>query len=268
MAVERRAVHRARDGGLQHLIQRSAGDHGAHPRPRRDPGGFELARHPAAPAAAPAGAGADRQHRVVGGDLCDEHGVGVEPRVRRVQAVEVGEQDEQVGLHGVRHERRDPVVVAVAQLVAGDRVVLVDDRDAAELEQTLQRLAPVQVLVPIDEVVRVDEHLGTDQPVTGELVVVHLHEARLADRRDRLQRQRVGRPGGEPERGDTGGDRSRRDEQHLVAIAAQGGDLAGELHDRLAVDGPAGVGDRRRADLDDDPHVRTLPVTDPAGIRS
>ena len=49
-------------------------------------------------------------------------------------------------LQQVRDERGEPVVVAVADLVVGDGVVLVDDRQHAEVEQALQRLAGVQVL--------------------------------------------------------------------------------------------------------------------------
>ena len=58
----------------------------------------------------------------------------------------VGEQHEQVGAHEVRHQRGEPVVVAVADLVVGDGVVLVDHRDDPEVEQPAQRLAGVQVL--------------------------------------------------------------------------------------------------------------------------
>ena len=38
-------------------------------------------------------------------------------------------------MHQVGDQRREPVVVAEPDLVGGDRVVLVDDRQHAELEQ-------------------------------------------------------------------------------------------------------------------------------------
>ena len=50
----------------------------------------------------------------------------------------------------VRDERGDAVVVAEADLVDGDGVVLVDDGHAAEVEQAQQRLAGVQVLPAVD----------------------------------------------------------------------------------------------------------------------
>ena len=51
----------------------------------------------------------------------------------------VGEQHEQVGGEQVGDERGQAVVVAEADLVVGDGVVLVDDRHHAELEQPAER---------------------------------------------------------------------------------------------------------------------------------
>ena len=105
----------------------------------------------------------------------------------------VGEQHEQVGAHQVRHERGEAVVVAVADLVVGDGVVLVDDRQHAEVEQPPQRLARVQVLRAVHEVVRREQHLAGDEAVLAEDRADALHEPGLADGGDRLERPDVGR---------------------------------------------------------------------------
>ena len=84
----------------------------------------------------------------------DELGRRVAAGIGREEPVEVGQQHEHVGAHEVGHERGEPVVVAEADLVVGHRVVLVDHRHAAELEQADERLAGVQVLAAVDEVVR------------------------------------------------------------------------------------------------------------------
>ena len=89
----------------------------------------------------------------------------VEPRVGGEHAGGVGEQHEQVGVDEVGDERGEPVVVAEADLVVGHRVVLVDDRHDAELEQPHQRLPGVQVLLAVDEVERRQQHLAADQAV-------------------------------------------------------------------------------------------------------
>ena len=65
-------------------------------------------------------------------------------------------------------QRGDPVVVAIAQLVTGNGVVLVDDRDAAQFDQAYQRLAGMEVLPAIDEVVRDQQHLRGNQVVPSQ----------------------------------------------------------------------------------------------------
>ena len=136
----------------------------------------------------------------------DQRGVVVDPRIGRVQPVEVGQQHEQRGTHVVRHERGEPVVVAIANLVGRDRVVLVDDRYGAEFQQASQRAPGVQVLSTVDEVVRHEQHLGGHQPVIRQRIVPATHQPGLAGSGDRLQRDDVGRPLVEPEGRHSGGD--------------------------------------------------------------
>ena len=102
----------------------------------------------------------DAEQRVVGRHPRHQSRRRVGAWVGRVQTLGVGEQHQQVGRQVVGHQRGDAVVVAVADLVAGDRVVLVDDRDAPQLEQPDEGLSCVQVLAPVDEVVRHEQHLG------------------------------------------------------------------------------------------------------------
>ena len=68
----------------------------------------------------------------------------------------------------MRHERGQAVVVAVADLVVGHRVVLVDDRHDAEVEQATQRLARVQVLRALTEVVGREQHLPREESALHE----------------------------------------------------------------------------------------------------
>ena len=121
----------------------------------------------------------------------------------------------------VGDEGGDAVVVAVARLVAGDGVVLVDDRHRTELEQAGQGVAGVQVLAAVDEVVRDEQRLGRHQPVGSERDVPAAHQAGLTGGRDRLQGGDVGRALVEPEGGDAGGDRAGRHEHDLVPGGAQ-----------------------------------------------
>ena len=110
-----------------------------------------------------------------------------------VEAVDVGEQHEQVGVHEVRDERGEPVVVAEADLVGGHRVVLVDDRDDAELEQPVERALGVAVVRATDDVLGREQHLPDRAAVTREGARVVREQHALADARGRLLRGEVAR---------------------------------------------------------------------------
>ena len=59
-------------------------------------------------------------------------------------------------------ERGEPVVVAEADLVGRDGVVLVDDREDAQAEQPLHRAARVRAVHRVLEVARGQQHLAGD----------------------------------------------------------------------------------------------------------
>ena len=154
-------------------------------------------------------------------------------------------------------ERRQSVVVAVADLVGRDGVVLVDDRHGAELEEAGQRAPGVKVLPAVDEVLWHEQRLGRHELVRRERIVPAAHQPGLPGGRDRLQRADVGRSLVEPEGRDTRRDGARRHDDHLVAAGPNRGDLGAELFDRGLRDHTPFVGERRRPDLDDDAHAQS-----------
>ena len=84
-------------------------------------------------------------------------------------------------------ERGQAVVVAEADLLVGHGVVLVDDRDHAEVDQVAQRPPRVQVLGAVHEVERRQQHLAGQHAVGIEAVLPQAHQAVLADGRDGLE---------------------------------------------------------------------------------
>ncbi len=68
------------------------------------------------------------------------------PGVAVVEGVDVGEQDHRVGVGQMGDQRGEAVVVAEADLVGGHGVVLVDDRDDAQLQQPRQGALGVAVV--------------------------------------------------------------------------------------------------------------------------
>ena len=168
----------------------------------------------------------------------------------------VGEQHEHVGVDQVRHEGGEPVVVAVADLVVGDGVVLVDDGHDAEVEEAGQRLAGVEVLGALPEVVGGEEHLAGDEASVLEVGREALHEPGLADGGDGLEGADVGRAAGQPEGGQAGRDRARADEHDGVAGGSGVGDLVGELAEGGVVELAGLARDRGGPDLHDRGHRR------------
>ncbi len=153
------------------------------------------------------------------------------------------------------HQGGQVVVVAVADLVVGHRVVLVDHRNDAQVEQAPKGVPGVQVLRAVHEVERGQEDLPGHQAVAAERGVVGGHEPALAHRGDGLEGGNVGGTGaGEAQGGKAGGDGPGGDHHHPMALAAQSGHLGGQLVDGGPGDLPPLVGDRRGADLGDHIH--------------
>lgn len=151
----------------------------------------------------------------------------------------------------------EAIVVAVAQLLVGDGVVLVDDRDDAEGQESQDRLAGMEVLAPIDEVVWVEEHLSADESVARQCRVVDLHEVALADGCDCLQGRQIARSDPEIERADTGSDRPGGHHDHLVTRGSGERDLVAQRLHRRVADMARVVGQRGGSDLDDGAHQRS-----------
>ena len=160
-----------------------------------------------------------------------------------VQAFDVGEQYENIGLHEMRQERCDVVVVAEPDLVVRDGIVLVDHRYTAEFEQTLERFARVQILLSVHEVVRHQQHLRGHQGVACELGVVHLHESTLTSGRQRLQRSNIGRTSRQTQSRHAGRHRARGHQHHVVAGLPQLSDLTADVGDDGAIDHTERIGE-------------------------
>jgi hypothetical protein len=101
----------------------------------------------------PTGRGGSAAHGLdFGRDLAhlgDQFRGGIAVRVGRVQARDIGQQQQAVRAGHLRHARREPVVVAVTDLRGRHRVVLVDHRQRAELEQLGQRGARIEIAAAV-----------------------------------------------------------------------------------------------------------------------
>ena len=174
-------------------------------------------------------------------------------RRRRVEAVDVREQHEQIRPDHGRDARREAVVVAVADLGGGGGVVLVDDRHGAHLEQLLRRGARVEVATPLLGIGEGDEDLPGRDAVPRQHLRPDARQGDLADGGGGLALLELQRAGGEAEHGAAEGDGAGRDHQHIGAAPVQPGDVLRQRREpafvRLAA---RPVDEQGRADLEHD----------------
>ncbi len=187
----------------------------------------------------PAGGG----HQFVG-DLVDHlqpRGCRIAARVGGVEPIDVRQQHQQVRADHLRGAGGQAVVVAIADLLGGHRVVLVDHRDGVQAQQGLQGGAGVQPAAAHLGVVTRQQHLGAGQAVRLQGFLPGAHQQRLACRRRRLffteaQRALAQAQALAAERDGAGGD-----DHHLLAPRAGPRRVLGEGGEPRGV-GLAGLG--------------------------
>ena len=221
----------------------------------RQHGGLHLRRH-AARAHARASAGHEHAHEVVRAlNALDQLRARVVRR-SRVEAVDVRQQHEGIGLDHLRDERGEAIVVAETQLAGGHRIVLVENRDDAEAEETRQRRAHVRVVVAAHHVVRGQQNLGGIEVMRLECGRPPRHQKPLAHRGSGLHARQVLRFRGEAERIKARRDRTRRHDDDLSVRPAPARHEARDRVDTVQVQAAVLARERRRADLDDDARSR------------
>ena len=162
------------------------------------------------------------------------------------------------GVDQVGDQRGEAVVVAEADLVVGDGVVLVDHGNDAEVEQAQDRPACMQVLLAHTEVERREQHLARRRPRDPRTRCRSTCMSRLwptADTACRVCASRGRRVAVQLQGGQTGGDRARGDRDDTACPSSRR--AATSLQNEATASSrisPSRVGDRRGADLAHDLH--------------
>ena len=186
--------------------------------------------------------------------LIDALGTGILVRRRRIEAIDVGQQHQAVGRYHAGNPGGEPVVVAIADVCGGHRVVLVDDGDCAMREQGVDRAPGIEIAAALLGVAEREQDLGGLHAALAEDVLVGVRERDLADGGRGLALLQFQRATGQAE--DMTADRNGtgRDDDHFLAGAMHRGDVVGERIEprRLELAGVE-IDQQGRADLDDDP---------------
>ncbi|TWH06059.1 hypothetical protein L613_004800000040 [Pseudoxanthomonas taiwanensis J19] len=183
--------------------------------------GLQLGAHAAGAHGAAAAAGHGQHFRGQLGHLGHQPGLRVAARIGVVQAVDVGGDEQHVGIDQGRDDRRQVVVVAQLELVHRDGVVLVDHRQRAQRQQLLEGGAGVEVAAAVAQVVVGQQHL---RHRALEEALPQLDQACLAQRGQRLALGDGGAGLGRARQdGAAGGDRAGGHDHHLAPGQHRGG---------------------------------------------
>ncbi len=178
---------------------------------------------------------------------------GPGPRRRPVvEGVDVGEQHQGVGVHQVRHQGGQPVVVAEPDLVGGHRVVLVHHRHHAEPEQLVRGCAGRWRSGCAGPCRRRSAAPARPSARAGEGMGVAGHQQPLADAGRGLLGGQVARAAAQPQRASPAA--MAPEETSTTSPPAAGGRPAPRPGRRAGrVDPALAGGQRGRPDLDHDP---------------
>ena len=177
-------------------------------------------------------------------------------RRSRIQAVNVRQQHERVGLDHLGDERSKSIIVAETQLAGGHRVVLVEDWHDAEAEEPREGRAHVRVVVAAHHVVRGQQHLGGVEVMRLEGGGPPRHQESLAHRGGGLHARQVLRLGRKTERIQPRGDSARGDNHDLAVAPAPAGHEASDGVNTVQVQTAVLARERGGSDLDDNARSR------------
>ena len=243
-------AHRLARGQAQQRVRLAApGDHRAGARGGRAARRQHLGQHATLADRGARTAGHRLQRRIARLHHRQQHRLRVLARVGAEQAALVGQDDQHIGFDQIGHQRAQRVVVAKFDLVVDHRVVLVDDRQHAVLEQRQQGGAGVQVTLAVGQVGVRQQHLRAGQAVFAQLGLVDLRQTHLADGGRGLQQVDVARPTRPAQPLHALGNGATGHHDHFAPIAHQRRQLAAPLADGALVQPAALVRDQAGAHL-------------------
>ena len=249
------AVSRVHEGAVAPAATDDHGDAG------RDhgTGGAHLRGHAAG---AKGTAGATRHGNDVGVhalDALDEMGRGVAVGVCRVQAIDVREDDIEVGVDERGHDGAQHVIVAKGELAHAHRVVLVHDGHHAKVEQALEGVARVEVARAVNDVAPREQDLPAGGAILGQHLGIALDKGGLASGGAGLKRGDVTRALGEPEQRPAHRGGAARDEDDPVPTSSELANLRAKRTDEGHVELAGLIHERRRANLGNDETTHPTP---------
>ena len=182
----------------------------------------------------------------------DDFGIIMGPRIVRVEAIDIGQEDEQVGVDEAADHSRQRVVVADFVFIDGDDVVFIDDGNDAHVEHRQQGVAGVHELAPVLGIHAGQQDLADDLAVFAEEPFIRMHEDALADGGEGLLFPYRPGPVVHVERRHAGIGRAGADEDHLLPLVLEIRQFPDQVFHTPIVQFSRSMGNGAGPDLDDD----------------
>jgi hypothetical protein len=148
-------------------------------------------------------------------------------------------------LESMGDEGGEDIIVAKSdldQLVGTDGVVLIDNRDGAQILNGMDGVAEVEKPLAVFDIFTCEQELRNGEAVGFKGVGPGVHEVSLADGGDGLELGEVGGTVGKIQHGNAGADGTGTDDGGLEAAVAKRGDLGGDSGEESGVELASGVG--------------------------
>ena len=181
--------------------------------------------------------------------------------VGRVQAIDIGQQDQCVCHDELRDAGSEAVVVPVADLFRCDRIVLIDNGNDTAIDQAPESAARVQEATPILCVFGREQDLRRRYAVCRERLALGVGQLHLPCGRGGLEILEFRAAFVNSENRAANCDRTGGHDEHLVVAAMQARNILAEATQPRAVYVPISTNKQGRTNLDDETPV----IVDPEG---
>ena len=101
-------------------------------------------------------------------------------RVGRVQAINIGKDDDQISIHNARNQRGHIIIIANLELVQRHHVIFVNNGDNTLLQQGHKGVAAIGITMTVNGLSTRNQHLSHNLTIISKKLFVSMHQNALS----------------------------------------------------------------------------------------
>ena len=160
---------------------------------------------------------------------------GSVPGIRRIKAIDIGQQYQRIGHDQLRDPGSQAIVIAVTDFFGRDGIVFIDDRHDRSVEQVPKGAACIEKPPAVFSVIRRQQNLRRHYSVSSQRFLVGMHELDLTCRGRRLQIFETRAFLVDPQNRTTDRYCTRGDNERLAAISLEVRDVVGKCSKPMSI---------------------------------